>query len=189
MSSHKSYGPGLWGEPGEKVYLGIDQSYSGFAVTTYSADTSYFTRVDKFTGKGVDRLANIYDHVDRMMSELAEENIIAEVAIEGYAFGSQMANMLGELGGIVKLALQRHGVYPLIIPPTTLKKYVTGKGTGIQKNQMLLHAYKKWGVEMADDNACDSFALARIACGNAELAYEKELIQKINTDPKYREKP
>jgi Holliday junction resolvasome RuvABC endonuclease subunit len=186
MAKGKHYGPGLWGEPGEPVYIGIDQSYSGFAITIYKSDTEYFTRVDKFEGKGIDRLEAIYQHINVMLEGINEENHIVDVAIEGYAFGSQMANMLGELGGVVKLALKGYGVYPLIIPPTTLKKYVTGKGTGIPKSQMLLHAYKKWGAEFGDDNACDSFALARLAAGVADLAYEKEILEKL-TGPTYRE--
>lgn len=188
MSKNKHYGPGIFNPPGEPLYIGIDQSYSGFAITAYGQqDTSFFTRVDKFEGKGVDRLEAIYNHVDKWLTGLEEEHVIGDAAIEGYAYGSQMANMLGELGGVVKLALKRHGVYPLIIPPTTLKKYVTGKGTGIQKNQMLLHVYKKWGVEFTDDNACDSFALARLAAGKADLAYEKEIVRKL-TEPAYRER-
>jgi Holliday junction resolvasome RuvABC endonuclease subunit len=187
MAKTKDFGPGIYNPPGEPMYIGIDQSYSGFAVTIYGGqESSFATIVTKFEGKGVDRLEAIYDYLDDLLKNIQEEHPIGEVAIEGYAFGSQMANMLGELGGIVRLALKRHGVYPLIIPPTTLKKYVTGKGTGIQKNQMLLHAYKKWGVEFTDDNACDSFALARLASGKGDLAYEIELLEKIK-DPKYRQ--
>jgi hypothetical protein len=73
------------------------------------------------------------------------------------------------------------GKYPLIIAPTTLKKYVTGKGTGVQKNQMLLNVYKKWGVEFTDDNAADSYGLAHLASGKGKLSYEKEIYAKVNT--------
>lgn len=170
------------------MHIGIDQSYSGFATTIYGQDSSFYTTVAKFEGRGVDRLEAVYNYLNKILTDLQEEHVIGNAAMEGYAYGSQMANMLGELGGVVKLVLKGHGVYPLIIPPTTLKKYVTGKGTGIQKNQMLLHTYKKWGVEFTDDNACDSFALARMAAGVADLAYEKEIIQKISS-PDYREKP
>jgi hypothetical protein len=107
--------------------------------------------------------------------------------MEGYAFGSQMANMLGELGGMVKLTLLDFGIYPLIVPPTNLKKYVTGKGNGISKSQILMYVYKKWDAEFSDDNAADSFALARLVSGKHELAYEKEMYDKLQ-DPKFREK-
>ena len=111
---------------------------------------------------------------------------IEDIAMEGYAFGSQMANMLGELGGMVKLTIHdRYKIQPLVVPPTSLKKFVTGKGTGVKKNQMLLSVYKKWGVEFDDDNAADSYALARIAAGHFSLEYEKEVYEKLQ-DPKHR---
>jgi hypothetical protein len=69
-----------------------------------------------------------------------------------------------------------------------LKKYITGKGTGVQKNQILLNVYKKWGIEFNDDNAADSYGLARIAAGMGDLTYEKEIIKKL-LDPKFKEKP
>ena len=105
--------------------------------------------------------------------------------MEGYAYGAQMAHMAGELGGMVKLSLIIDGVYPLIVAPSMLKKYVTGKGTGVQKNQMLLNIYKKWGIEFTDDNAADAYGLAKIASGWAETAYEKEVLEKLK-DPKFR---
>ena len=169
--------------PENPVYLGIDQSYSGFAITAYQ-NGNYYTEVYKSDMRGIDRLRDIQAHV---MNWLHQFDNVTDVAMEGYAFGSQMANMLGELGGMVKLTLLDFGIYPLIVPPTSLKKYVTGKGQGISKSQMLLHVYKKWGAEFTDDNAADSYALARLVSGSHELAYEKEIYDKLQ-DPKFREK-
>ena len=169
--------------PENPVYLGIDQSYSGFAITAYQ-NGNYYTEVYKSDMRGIDRLRDIQAHV---MNWLHQFDNVTDVAMEGYAFGSQMANMLGELGGMVKLTLLDFGIYPLIVPPTSLKKYVTGKGQGISKSQMLLHVYKKWGAEFTDDNAADSYALARLVSGLHELAYEKEIYDKLQ-DPKFREK-
>lgn len=167
----------------EPVYMGIDQSYSGFAITALNT-TGFYTTVYKSPLRGVDRLYDLQDHI------ISSFNLrtVKDVAMEGYAFGSQMANMLGELGGVVKLTLRELGpYYPLIVPPTMLKKYVTGKGQGISKSQIMLHVYKKWGVELNDDNAADSYSLARIAAGMHSLAYEKEIYEKLR-DPKYRER-
>jgi hypothetical protein len=52
---------------------------------------------------------------------------------------------------------------------------------------MLLHVYKKWNVDITDDNAADSYALARLVSGTHTLAYEKEIYDKLQ-DPKFREK-
>lgn len=165
----------------QPVHIGIDQSYSGFAITALN-DTGYRTTVYKSDRRGVDRLFDIRYHI---VFQLKHYKIL-DVAIEGYAFGSQMANMLGELGGMVKLTLLEFGVYPLIVPPTVLKKYATGKGQGISKSQILMNVYKKWGVEFSDDNAADSYVLAHIVSGKHSLAYEKEVYDKLQ-DVKYRE--
>jgi hypothetical protein len=174
-----------------KKYLGIDQSYSGFAITVLNDAGEYKTFVYKSVGLGVERLIDIYYF---MAGEVFEPTInIVDAAMEGYAYNSTMAHMAGELGGLVKIEL-RHWCYaseakhPLIVAPAMLKKYIAGKGTGVQKNQILLHVYKKWGLEFDDDNAADSYGLARIASGKADVAYEKEIIKKL-LDPKFREKP
>lgn len=169
------------------VYVGIDQSYSGFAITVMN-ETGSRTTVYKSEYRGVDRLQDIRSHISDVLSPYHQACPIKDIAIEGYAFGSQMANMLGELGGLVKLSLRDNfDIYPLIIPPTVLKKYVTGKGQGVSKSQIMLHVYKKWGVELNDDNAADSFALAHLVSGKASLVYEKEIYDKVQ-DPKYRER-
>ena len=186
----KSFGPGV--TPGINTYVGIDQSYSGFAITFLGKDNSYKTTVARFDSRGVDRLVEIKDHVQETMLDMSEVNPIKDVAIEGYAFGSQMANMLGELGGIVKVELRNleflnDGKYPMIVPPTVLKKYVTGRGTGVQKAQILLQVYKKWGVEFPDDNAADSYGLAHLVAGKGKAEYEQDIYKKMsNAD--YRER-
>jgi hypothetical protein len=172
-------------------YVGIDQSYSGFGITVINADLKFQTQVYKSVGSGVERLRDIAMWLGEEFFEATHN--VQDSAMEGYAYGSTMSHMLGELGGMVKLECRswwydNKAKYPLIVPPTTLKKYITGKGTGIQKNQILLHTFKKWGVEFSDDNAADSYALARIAAGIGNVAYEKDILEKL-LDPKYREKP
>lgn len=174
-----------------KKYVGIDQSYTGFAITLINDEGKYKTFVYKSAGHGVGRLIDIYYFMGYEVFEVAH-NVVAS-AMEGYAYNSTMAHMAGELGGMVKLELHHwfwdsEAKYPYIVAPAVLKKYITGKGTGVQKNQILLNVYKKWGLEFTDDNAADSYGLARIAAGMADLAYEKDIIKKL-LDPKYREKP
>lgn len=186
----KSFGPGL--TPNEKCWVGIDQSYSGFAITFLAEDSSYITTVRKFEDFGIRRLVSVYMHLLDTITLVEETNKVVDTCMEGYAFGSQMANMAGELGGIVKFTLfsyfqDRDGQFPLIVPPPSLKKYVTGKGQGVSKSQMLLQVYKKWGVEFNDDNAADSYSLAHLVSKKYTLAVEKEIYEKLQ-DPKFREK-
>lgn len=176
--------PKIWskGTLEGSVAVGIDQSYSGFAMTAIDNDDNYYTEVWKLEGNGVERLV----HARTVMQNFINRFLVNKVAVEGYAFGSQKANMAGELGGVVRLTLWEEfsdyypeARYPLVVPPTSLKKYVAGKGQGVGKNQMLLAVYKKWGVEFTDDNAADSYGLARIVRNKHDFEYEKEVYDKL----------
>lgn len=165
------------------VVVGIDQSYTGFGYCTGGVSLKKSFPSGKYLSD-IERLAAIRDWFSDWLVRLDEEPAI--VAMEGYAnaakFGREAA---GELGGVVKLALRDvWGREPLIVPPTSLKKFVTGKGNA-QKNQMLLHVYRKWGMEFSDDNQADAYALekfgeAYLATDRSHLAqYEIEAIDKV----------
>lgn len=161
------------------LYIGIDQSYTGFAMTAINDRGQHYTEVFKSKSKGMERMSEIKSF---LISFLGDYPPIA-IAMEGYAFGSTMSHQLGELGGMVKLVLWEMYTrpecrQPLIVPPTSLKKYITGKGS-VQKNQILMHVFKKWGIEMLDDNAADSYGLARIVRNKHDHAYEREVYEKL----------
>jgi crossover junction endodeoxyribonuclease RuvC len=101
---------------------------------------------------------------------------------------SPAALKLGELAAIVKLALyEREKIFPLQVSPMTLKKFAAGKGNA-KKQEMLLQMYKRWGVEFNDDNAADSYALARLVSGNGINKVETDIIEQMS-NPKYRDEP
>lgn len=141
--------------------VGIDQSYTGFgfSVDGESKKRSFpASRYDSDTH----RLAAIRSWFEGWLQLQNVGAPIDLVVMEGYAnaakFGREIA---GELGGIVKVAvLDELGKPPLIVPPTSLKKFVTGRGNA-KKNEMLLGVFKQWGVEFADDNQADAFALEK----------------------------
>ena len=85
------------------------------------------------------------------------------IMIEGPAFGITKTIsifQLGELAGIIKRDLFMANYPFIIVPPTVLKKFVTGKGNS-KKDLMLLSVHKKFGVDFDDDNLCDAYVLAR----------------------------
>ena len=69
----------------------------------------------------------------------------------------------------------------------TLKKYAAGKGNA-KKQEMLLQMYKRWGVEFNDDNAADSYGLARLVAGSVDGAVEAAIVEQMR-DAKYRDQP
>jgi Holliday junction resolvasome RuvABC endonuclease subunit len=171
----------------QEVAVGIDQSLTGFALSVVSVEfpNLHKTLVYKSEFRGVQRLADIHWWLKGQLFVIKLEHTIKDVAMEGTVLASHSALALGELSAIVKLALWEEHILPLQIPPMTLKKYATGKGTA-KKQEMLLQIYKRWGVEFNDDNAADAYSLARLASGSAIDAIERETQEKIK-DPKYRD--
>ena len=104
-----------------------------------------------------------YDRYFRYVTDVAEHTPDVELAVTeklvATRFGSAL--VVAEIGALVRAELWRRGIPVLEVPPTTLKKYVTGKGNA-DKSQMLMHMYKKWGVEPPTDNVGDAYALARL---------------------------
>jgi Holliday junction resolvasome RuvABC endonuclease subunit len=184
--SIKEFDGGLSGS--QEVAIGIDQSLTGFALSVVSVEfpKEHKTWVYKSEFRGVQRLADIQNWLqDQWAIFYVEGWTVKDVAMEGTVLASHSALALGELSATVKLALWEKSIIPLQIPPMTLKKYASGKGTA-KKQEMLLQIYKRWGVEFNDDNAADAYALARLASGAHIDAVEKTVVEQIK-DSKYRD--
>lgn len=182
--------------PGKPVAIGIDQSLTGFAISAVNMlhPEFHMTWVYKSKHQGVARLADIAQWMISKFEFLEEnKNDIYDVAMEGTVLASHSALVLGELAATVKLMLWDFFIdhpnqflrTPLQIPPMTLKKYATGKGTS-KKQEMLLQVYKRWGVELNDDNAADAYSLARLAGECVTDAIEKQVVAQVK-GPKFRD--
>jgi hypothetical protein len=157
------------------AYVGIDQSYSGYAITAYDPDTgAHDVRRRGFEpkkfGTGIDRLMAINSWLTSVLVDFrVRYEGIGHIAMEGYANGAKFGReAAGELGLVTKWTIYsvhyEHGLtrYPTIVAPTALKKFITGKGTA-KKNEILLGVFKRWEVDFSDDNEADSYGLARVA--------------------------
>lgn len=191
--TEKAFGTELNGSM--TVSIGIDQSLTGFALTILDVDTptNYRTWVYKSSYRGVKRLVDISKWLETKLN-LVNDRYVVDVAMEGTVLASHSALVLGELSAVVKIVFweffndwdhQDHLRVPLQVPPMTLKKYAAGKGNA-KKQEMLMQIYKRYGVEFNDDNAADSYALARVAAKLHINDVEKAIIEQIK-DPKYRD--
>lgn len=129
--------------------------------------------------KGVARLQLIRDRV----LELAARADL--VILEGYAFAAaNRAHQLGELGGVLRLALWEAGLPLVEIPPAKLKMYLAGKGNA-KKEAMLAAAIRRLDYEGSNNNEADALALLHAGLdayglGWAKLpAAQRETIKKI----------
>jgi hypothetical protein len=85
------------------------------------------------------------------------------VLIEGYAFSAKGSSgiSLGELGGVVRMALFDGNIKFVEVTPTQVKKFVTGAGNS-PKNIMLKEMLRRFDEDLTDDNIADATALAYI---------------------------
>lgn len=94
--------------------------------------------------------------------DLAEWDGAELVVLEGYSFGttrqSSHAHALGELGGIVRLALTEARIPWCDVAPAALKKFATGKGNA-NKVAMGMAASNAGYAGPEDDNAIDAWWL------------------------------
>lgn len=169
--------------------LGVDFSLSstGVALTTSSS-----WRVGNLSPpqRSVERLDQIYGFFRKLLTRIQCHHDLVYVAMEDYSFGSKsQGHSIGEGGGVTKLAMyqvvENEESTPLtLVPPTTLKKFVLGKGQG-EKNQILLSVYKRWGVDLDRDDHADAYGLSRVAAALhsdcAEYKYEREVLEMLST--------
>ena len=82
------------------------------------------------------------------------------VVVENYSFASKFVSFTAvEINAILRWQLFDNHIPYILVPPTKLKKFITGKGNA-KKDVMRLEVYKHWGVEAKTDDEIDAFGLA-----------------------------
>ena len=133
--------------------IGVDQSVSHTAIHHASGRESIQTKPKDYIHK-LSRLSFIAARFENIVAPM--EPGVAYV--EGYGFAAQQAHTLGEVGGALQLILYQLGWRVVLVPPTVLKKFITGKGN-TEKDGMRMKAAVRFGYESIDNNDCDAFCL------------------------------
>ena len=137
--------------------MGLDLSLTS---TGYSCDGATGIIASKSTG--VERLIEISESI----VQIANESNIDVVLIEGYSFASRsgQAFSIGEIGGVVRVALKKANKPWVQIPPTCRAKFATGRGNA-SKNEVISAISARtgivWGNPGADDR-CDAWILEQM---------------------------
>jgi len=109
--------------------------------------------------RGMARLAFIRNQVFIIAQE-PDTGILPDVVIlEGYSHGSSnQAHYLGELGGVIRLALYEAGIPYVDIAPQKRARYATGRGNA-GKDDILQAAVHRSGRIFDSNDAADAWWL------------------------------
>lgn len=88
----------------------------------------------------------------------------AFVAVEGYAYVRNVSAFvtLVEVGTMIRHVLYQLSLPWVEVPPTVLKKWVTGEGNA-SKDQMALSVKQRWAYTSHSHDIIDAYALAQMA--------------------------
>lgn len=115
-----------------------------------------------------------YDEISRKIVDvckrLRNEHGVDMVMFEGLSFGSSGNSIfdIGRATGITQYRLYKEGFQFETIPPTVVKKLVTGKGNS-PKNIVALKVYKLYNLDLSEYGKCAEDLYDAIAVGHAYL--------------------
>ena len=171
--------------------MGLDLSLTGTGIVGIAPGEEPYKKLikskpgDKTPLGEIERLLGIKAEIQIILNELEPELVV----IEGLAFGVKKTTALAQLAGLnylIREFLVLKKIPFLICAPSTLKKFIIGKGNG-DKNLMLLETFKHYGISFTDDNLCDAHGLAQ--CGAAVVGEntlplikpQKEVVELLKT--------
>jgi len=164
------------------ISIGIDLSlvHTGVVVLNSGKLVEKKSIITKPEGKRpVDEIMRLQTIINQIVA-IIDAHSPTIVGIEGIAFGVGKTTALAQLSGLnylLRKELMIRDIAFVIAAPSSLKKFVTGKGNA-QKDEVMLAVYKRWGVTFTDNNECDAYGLAQLALS----IYDPE--RKINSNQK-----
>lgn len=111
----------------------------------------------------LERILTIRDKIIALIEDGKDK--VEIVALEGMAFAVRGTTSLTQLSGLnyfVREIVYKKGISFIVIAPSTLKKFITGKGN-CPKDIMMLETFKRYNVSITNNNVCDAYCLAQCA--------------------------
>jgi crossover junction endodeoxyribonuclease RuvC len=165
------------------ITLGIDPSLTATGVVKIvngKIKVSELIKSSPCGKKPIDEL-NRLTSIRNAVLDLASDADL--VAIEGLAFSPIRTTALTQLSGLNYLIRAGLNQKFIVVAPTMLKKYATGKGN-ISKDLIMLETYKQFKQSFDNNNLCDAFILAKIAESLMDkkvklISFRQEIINKL----------
>ena len=128
--------------------VGLDLSITATGIADHTGATRC---VGGKADRGDQRIVDIVDAVWAELDHGCDLVVIEDLAVHGPGGGMAAAQVMGA----VKATLLRTRTPYALVPPSSLKKYATGRGNAT-KPDMAVALYKRAGLELGDDNQVDA---------------------------------
>jgi crossover junction endodeoxyribonuclease RuvC len=144
-------------------YLGVDQSLREPGIALVNEAGKVCVALSSKVGstlRGGQRLA----HIQKVLLDAVGSAQVHHAAMEGPSLNSTHREFdLGEVSGVVRATIfHSWAIEPLIVPPTQVKLFATGRG-GASKEDVINAVNKGWELSTDNDNVADAIVLAQIA--------------------------
>jgi crossover junction endodeoxyribonuclease RuvC len=148
------------------ISIGIDLSLTGTGVVVIRDGKLVKQELIKSKPAGkknideLNRIKNIVTKIEDIVSIYSPDIAV----IENLAFGIVKTTSLTQLAGLnyfTRAMLTDAEIPFVLVAPTTLKKFATGKGN-CPKDNIMMEIYKRWHVTMTNNNVADAYILAKI---------------------------
>jgi len=148
----------------KEYFIGLDLSMTGTGMIIIDNNLNIINQElissSPSDGSNEKRIIKLKNNIFSFLPE--DLKMINKIGIEGISYGSKGRSIaeMSALNYFIRISCLENNLSYMEIPPTTLKKFITGKGNS-PKDLMLLKTYKKFGVEFDNNNLCDAYCLAR----------------------------
>lgn len=155
--------------------LALDLStVAGLAVITSDGTSKMVSHAEVVTFKklkGWDRVNSIAARVMEMHANCKPDFVVIEAYAVGKFSGSAICSI--EIGSIIRFLLWQNDIPFLEVSPTSLKKFVTGKGNA-KKENMILEVFKRFGYTSATNDIADAVGLGMYGLCAAGVKFAQE---------------
>ncbi len=178
---------------------GLDLSLTGTGTCMADSETNEFSLHTIGTIKTSPKDGILYARIKMILDKLESLGVFDPIktkliAIEDYAFGRADRGILdrAELRGIILWHIQEAGIPRILISPSTVKKWATGKGQ-IKKDMVPMHVRQKYAthllqaaLEIKDNNQADAIPIGDIGYTylqwtQGKIAPDKDLLKTLCT--------
>lgn len=164
------------------IILGVDASLTNTGICILKQDGYDLRSIKGGKYRGPERLHRFKVEFQKILDEI--HPTLATIEDYAYAVGrGGRVYSIGELGGLVRLLFWENNIKYYEVSPPSVKKFLTGSGA-CEKSLILKEVYRRWNVDVTDDNLADAVVIAKIgeALANSEIHLTKSemaVIQKI----------